>query len=155
MLILVGVFCGLALEKYGPKVILFVGAGLIFSGNMYMWFAAQKIVPHSVPVLAIVNFCAQVGIACTSATALVVSVRSFPSEVRGRVAGLAKAYFGVAAAVLASIAAGFFPSASEHFILFVAILLPTFVVFAALNVNVWQIYFITSYMKLISFIVTV
>jgi hypothetical protein len=62
--------------------------------------------------------------------------RSFPSEVRGRIAGLAKAYFGISAAVLASIAGGFFPSASVHFILFVAIVLPSFLIVGALNVNV-------------------
>lgn len=131
-----GVFCGLGIERYGPRAVLFTGAALIFCGNMYMWFAAQKLVAHSVPVLALVNFVAQLGVACSSATATTVSIRSFPSQVRGRVAGLAKAYFGISAAVLASVAAGFFPSASVHFILFVAILIPSFLVIGAVNVNV-------------------
>lgn len=131
-----GVFCGLGIERYGPRVVLFVGAWLIFSGNMYMWLAAQKLVEHSVPVLAIVNFFAQLGVACSSATTTTVSIRSFPSTVRGRVAGLAKAYFGISAAVLAAVANGFFLSASVHFILFVALLIPSFLVVGALNANV-------------------
>lgn len=130
-----GVLCGLAIEATGPKTVMLVGALLMALGNLYIWLAVQKLVIHSVPVVAVVNFFAQVGVACSSSTVTTVGIRIFPSEVRGQVAGIAKAYFGVAAAVLATIAAAFFHTESTDFILFVAIMLPVSQVLGALNVS--------------------
>lgn len=137
-----GVFCGLAIEVVGPKTVMLVGAALMATGNFYIWLAVQKLVAHSVPVIAIVNFFAQVGVACSSSTVTTVGIRIFPSEVRGRVAGIAKAYFGVSAAVLATIAAAFFQSESTDFILFTAIMLPLSQVIGAVNVS---FYLLSSY----------
>lgn len=129
-----GVLWGLFIEAYGPKAVLILGAFLVFSTNFYTYAAVLKVVPHSVPVLSVVNFFAQCGIACTSATVLIVSVRNFPSSVRGQVAGISKAYFGISSATLATFAAGYFEGSSINFILFVAIMLPCMQLFSAANV---------------------
>ena len=75
------------------------------------------------------------GVACSSSTVTTVGIRLFPSEVRGQVAGIAKAYFGIAAAILATIADGFFKAEATDFILFVAIMLPIVQVVGAVNVS--------------------
>ena len=130
-----GVFCGLGIQATGAKTIMLLGAALMAFGNFYIWLAVQKLVFHSVPIIAIVNFFAQVGVACSSTAVTTVGIRIFPSEVRGQVAGIAKAYFGVSAAVLATIAAAFFHSESTDFRLFVAIMLPLTQIVGAVNVS--------------------
>jgi MFS family permease len=129
------VVTGFLIEKYGPQFVLKLGAFLIFSNNLYIWGAVLGHVPASVPIISLAWFLAQIGIACASSVCLVVALKSFPTSVRGRVAGLAKAYFGISSAVLASIAAGFFGLQSADFILFVAIALPLTLLYCSTRVR--------------------
>jgi hypothetical protein len=130
-----GVFCGIALEKIGPRNLLLCGGLFVFVGNFYIWLAVQHIVWASVPMISFAYFLAQVGIACTTMTATPLSIQIFPSEVTGQVAGLSKAYFGISSAVLATISAGFFESTSTDFILFVTLFIPLVQFSAAKNVS--------------------
>jgi hypothetical protein len=130
-----GVFCGMALEKIGPRNLLVCGGLFVLFGNFYIWLAVQQIVWATVPMISIAYFLAQVGIACTTMTATPLSIQIFPSEVTGQVAGLSKAYFGISSAVLATISAGFFDSTSTDFILFVTLFIPLVQFSAAKNVR--------------------
>jgi hypothetical protein len=129
-----GVFSGMALEQIGPRNLLVIGGIAVLSGNLYIWFAVQKMIWATVPAISLAYFLAQIGISCTTMTATALSIGIFPSEVTGQVAGLSKAYFGISSAVLATISAGFFESTSTDFILFVALFIPFVLFSAAMNV---------------------
>ena len=131
------VFCGLLLSYTGPAPVLLIGASFIFGGNIYMWAGVKGLVPSSLIWMAMANCCAQIGVACASVTVLTVAVRVFPSEVRGRVAGLGKAYFGISAGVLATIYATCFTPNTMGFLLFVSIVVPIVLTYAAFNVRIF------------------
>lgn len=145
-----GVLCGLAVEYYGPRLTLRLGAILVFCGNLYIWLSVQRLLWHSVIAISVayaiaqvfvheivffVLYLLQVGIACVTATAMVVAIRCFPCQVTGKTAGLAKGYFGVSSAVLSTCSAIFFHAKSIHFIIFVAISLPAVQLYASFNVR--------------------
>ena len=130
-----GVVWGLALERFGPSKVLLCGSLLVAFGNLYVWLAVQRIVWHGVPILSFAYVIAQLGIAATTMTATALSIRIFPSIVTGQVTGLAKGYFGVSSAVLATISAGFFKTGDINFILFVALFIPGVLIFASFNVS--------------------
>ena len=77
-------FCGIAIEYTGPVLLLLSGGCFMFFGNFYMWLAVQRQVPHSLPVLCIVNYIAQLGVACSSSTVTTVGIRLFPTSVTGQ-----------------------------------------------------------------------
>jgi hypothetical protein len=79
-----GVFCGIAIEYTGPKVLILLGGACMFSGNFYMWLAVQKLAPHSLPALCLANYIAQLGVACSSSSVTTVGIRLFPSSVTGQ-----------------------------------------------------------------------
>lgn len=54
------VITGLIMERFGPHTVLYIGTCLIFAGNMWIWLAVQKQLPHSVPVLSVIWFFSQV-----------------------------------------------------------------------------------------------
>lgn len=60
----------------------------MFLGNFYMWLAVQRQVPHTLPVLCVANYIAQLGVACSSSSVTTVGIRLFPSSVTGQVAGI-------------------------------------------------------------------
>lgn len=56
-----GVLVGLAIERYGPVIVLRVGAMFIFLGNMYVWLAVHKDVWYGVGPVAVAYTFAQMG----------------------------------------------------------------------------------------------
>jgi hypothetical protein len=78
------VFCGIAIEYTGPKLLILLGGLFMFCGNFYMWLAVQKQAPYSLPVLCVANYIAQLGVACSSSSVTTVGIRLFPSSVTGQ-----------------------------------------------------------------------
>jgi len=93
-------FVGMAIEHYGYKSILLFGSSCLFIGFLYIYLAVIKIIPSSMPVVALFYFISQIGACSYIASAVTVSVKLFPIEARGTVLGLCKGYFGLSSATL-------------------------------------------------------
>ena len=79
-----GVFCGIAIEYTGPRLLILLGGLCMFGGNFFMWLAVRKQAPHSLPLLCVANYIAQLGVACSSSSVTTVGIRLFPSSVTGQ-----------------------------------------------------------------------
>jgi hypothetical protein len=64
-------------------------------------------------------------VSCHISSAVTMTVRLFPQEMRGTAVGLTKGYFALSSAVLADLAAGYFSTDHVDFMLFIALAVPT------------------------------
>jgi MFS family permease len=116
-----GFVAGYLIDLVGPRRAVFIGSVAIWFGLFFIWLSVSKEIESSVGALCFYIFVAQVGAATMSQSGSSTSMLIVPSESHGTVASLAKAYYGIAGAVLSSIAATSYDGDEKGFILFASI----------------------------------
>uniref|UniRef100_A0A7S2V0H0 Nodulin-like domain-containing protein n=1 Tax=Fibrocapsa japonica TaxID=94617 RepID=A0A7S2V0H0_9STRA len=94
---------GLLMDYCGQRITLAVGALLIFGGFQLLYLSATLVIPSSVASISLFYFAAQLGCSALGITTISVAIKNFPFRDRGKVAGLAKAYFGISSSVFAEL----------------------------------------------------
>mmetsp|Transcript_14470 Transcript_14470/g.21759 ORF Transcript_14470/g.21759 Transcript_14470/m.21759 type:complete len:593 (-) Transcript_14470:45-1823(-) len=130
-----GIFTGYIVNTYGPRIAIQSAAILIFIGLFCMWLSVDDAMPTSVGVLCLFIFIALVGGSLISQGTLSCSLNSFPSESRGRIASLAKAYYGIAGALLSAVAATIYDDRDTGFVLFASIFISMCALCASVFIN--------------------
>lgn len=115
---------GLAIEKFGFKLVVYYGGVFIFVGFIYIFLAVTQTLPSNFYSVSFFYFLAQAGVCCHITTAVTVSVKLFPPESRGVAIGLSKGYFGLSTAVLSDLAGGYFDKIPSAFLVFIAVFVP-------------------------------
>lgn len=116
-----GFVAGYLIDLVGPRRAVFIGSVAIWFGLFFIWLSVSKRIESSVGALCFFIYVAQVGAATMSQSGSSTSMLIVPSESHGTVASLAKAYYGIAGAVLSSIAATAYDGDEKGFILFASI----------------------------------
>lgn len=116
-----GFVAGYLIDLVGPRRAVFIGSVAIWFGLFFIWLSVSKNIDSSVGALCLFIYVAQVGASTMSQAGSSTSMLIMPSESHGTVASLAKAYYGIAGAVLSSIAATAYDNDEKGFVLFASI----------------------------------
>jgi hypothetical protein len=119
-----GFISGLIIDYTTVRKAVFIGSTFIWFGLFFIWLSVTKQIGSNVGLLCIYIYMSQLGAATMSQASSSTAMLIFPSESHGQVASIAKAYYGVAGAVLSSIAATYFVDQDKGFVLFVSLFIP-------------------------------
>jgi sugar phosphate permease len=115
---------GFILEWCGLHFVVGLGACLICAGFLYIYMAITSMVSANMISISLAYLLSQFGVSCHISSAVTMTIRIFPREMRGTAVGLTKGYFALSSAVLGDLAAGYFSDAHSYFILFIALAIP-------------------------------
>jgi MFS family permease len=113
-----GYLSGVLIDFAGVRNAMYVASSMVFFGLFLIWLSIEKYLPASVGSLCLLIYICQFGAATVSQGSSSTAILIFPVESVAQIAGLSKAYYGIAGAILSSIAGSYFLNADNAFILF-------------------------------------